>query len=45
LYARQAASKRLVISLSDQWPESITSSISACSRARSRGSNPMANRP
>ena len=42
--ASHAASKRPTISPSDQRPESSTSSISACSRARSRGSNPIANR-
>ena len=32
------------MSPSDHWPESITSSISAWNRARSRGSKPIANR-
>ena len=41
--ASQAASKRAIMSASDQRLESRTSSISACSRARSRWSNPIAN--
>ena len=40
----QAASNRSVIDASDHRSESSTSSISACSRARSRWSKPMAKR-
>ena len=42
--APQAASKRAFMSASDQRLESSTSSISECSRARSRSSKPIANR-
>ena len=41
--AAQAASKRRFISPCDHCWESMTSSQSACSRARSRGSKPIAN--
>jgi hypothetical protein len=42
--ASQACSKRSVNGPSDHRPESMTSSISAWRRARSRGSNPIAKR-
>src|SRR3954471_10000384 len=43
-HAPQASSKRFVSEPSDHWFESNTSSHSACSRGRSRGSNPIAKR-